>query len=83
MYEILGISIKTSAPGKVILHGEHSVVYGKLAIAGALGLRTTVQLTEIDTDDTFIVTIPNILSHRYFLKVINNICNFLYSSFSK
>jgi len=34
-----------SAPGKIILLGEHSVVYGYPAVAAAVDLRTTVQLT--------------------------------------
>ncbi|KAK4309148.1 hypothetical protein Pmani_019206 [Petrolisthes manimaculis] len=37
--------IRVSAPGKVILHGEHSVVYGKRAVALSLDLRTHLTLT--------------------------------------
>lgn len=37
-------SITASAPAKVILHGEHSVVYGKLALAASLDLRTKVTI---------------------------------------
>ncbi|CAG4931675.1 unnamed protein product [Colias eurytheme] len=39
--------VRLSAPGKVILHGEHSVVFGKTAIAVSLGLRTSIRVQEI------------------------------------
>ncbi|XP_029881960.1 mevalonate kinase isoform X2 [Aquila chrysaetos chrysaetos] len=37
-------SLVLSAPGKVILHGEHAVVHGKVALAVALDLRTFLHL---------------------------------------
>ena len=36
--------IRVSAPGKVILHGEHAVVYCKTAIAVSVGLRTIMDV---------------------------------------
>lgn len=40
--------LKVSAPGKVILHGEHAVVYGKPAIAVSVGLYTTLTISPAD-----------------------------------
>jgi len=54
--------IRVSAPGKVILHGEHSVVYGKTAIAVSVGLRTII---DIKTDnDQVLLSLPD-LKRRY------------------
>ncbi|KAG0259350.1 hypothetical protein DFQ27_004092 [Actinomortierella ambigua] len=53
----------TSSPGKVILFGEHAVVYGKVATAGSLGLRSTA-LIQTRTDMTISATLPDVQLDR-------------------
>ncbi|ORX67467.1 mevalonate kinase [Linderina pennispora] len=48
-----------SAPGKVILFGEHAVVYGKTAVAGSLNLRAYALVTPRD-DATVRLVLPDI-----------------------
>ncbi|XP_072289793.1 mevalonate kinase [Eucyclogobius newberryi] len=48
-----------SAPGKAILHGEHAVVHGKMALAVSLNLRTYLRL-KASTDGKVCINLPNI-----------------------
>ncbi|RWS12950.1 mevalonate kinase-like protein [Dinothrombium tinctorium] len=46
--------ISSSAPGKVILHGEHAVVFGKNAVAVSVDLKTTVEIKS-DPNSAFVM----------------------------
>ena len=52
--------ISVSAPSKVILHGEHAVVYGKSAVAASLDLRTRMYLTPIVKENVVQVDFPDV-----------------------
>ncbi|KAM9097960.1 mevalonate kinase [Sarcophilus harrisii] len=56
-------ALLVSAPGKVILHGEHAVVYGKVALAEALDLRTFLQIKP-HKDGKVSLRLPNLGTKR-------------------
>ena len=57
----------TSAPGKVIVYGEHAVVHGKSAIAAAISLRSYLLVTTLSKSQrTISLRFPDIgLSHTW------------------
>jgi len=72
--------VKCSAPGKVIVFGEHSVVYNKKAIAGAIDSRITVEACGhhgknefsvfFDENTSLVFSMENIVKLR--IKILGN-----------
>ena len=61
----LTLPILVSAPGKLILFGEHSVVYDKPAIAASLAsLRTYLLVTEANDPNSIELNFPDINFHH-------------------
>lgn len=62
----------TSAPGKVIVYGEHAVVHGKAAVAAAVSLRSYLLVTTLSKSQrTISLRFPDIsLSHTWDLDAL-------------
>ncbi|MBU3935568.1 mevalonate kinase [Patescibacteria group bacterium] len=60
-------TIKVSAPGKIILSGEHAVVYGYPALLAAVNRRLTLKLSQTKNDIKVISGYPSYLA-KYGLK---------------
>ena len=60
----------TSAPGKVIVFGEHAVVHGKAAMAAAISLRSYLLVTTLSkTERTISMVFPDIgLDHTWHIE---------------
>lgn len=65
--------ITVSAPGKLILFGEHAVVYGKMAISCSVDNRTFVHLTSTKNDTVNIVMTVLDINQKWPIESLQNL----------
>ncbi|GAB1867018.1 Mevalonate kinase [Camponotus japonicus] len=85
-------TFQISAPGRIILCGEHTVMYGKQVVAASLNLRTTLKFYELPPEsrtikiefpdvnislDIPLQMVTNFISGENFYLVVDNYINFL------
>lgn len=73
--------VEVLAPGKAILHGEHTVVYGTKAIGIAVGLYTKVRVTKSNSTDVHVTFQEVGLNHVLSIKELQSLKDSLGSSF--
>lgn len=61
-------TVKVSAPGKLMLFGEHSVVYGKPCVVTAVNQRIFVKITKTE-NDIILINAPEVNVKNYSIKV--------------
>ena len=63
--------VVTAAPGKIILSGEHAVVYGTEAIACAIDMRTTCKTCVLDNSTKLQVSFGDLVKREWSVAAVN------------
>ncbi len=58
--ERIGRPVAVSVPGKLILMGEHAVVYGRPALVAAVDLRLAASFSPFDTPGRLRIALPGL-----------------------
>ena len=71
-----------SAPGKIILFGEHAVVFGRTAIAGSIDMRTYVHLFT-SPDGVIYLNLPELGPEKTWkIRELQKVCEKLSTQYS-
>ncbi|MBU3935567.1 hypothetical protein KJ909_02740, partial [Patescibacteria group bacterium] len=60
--------VKASAPGKLMLFGEHAVIYDRPCLVTAVNKRISVELSENDKDE-ILVNAPDVGINKYYCRL--------------
>ncbi|TMW40020.1 hypothetical protein DOY81_014900 [Sarcophaga bullata] len=63
------LNFQVKSPGKIILHGEHAVVYHKPALAAVVGLGTTLKFTSAENGKRVVTVLLEALNTSFVIQV--------------